>query len=380
MSALESSDRFGLYQSVVRRLLFRLDPEMAHHLTIQACRAAGMVPGVASVTRRLCDIHDEALQITVAGLSFANPIGLAAGWDKNGQATRVSDQLGFGFTEIGSVSAEASTGNPKPRLFRLPNDHALIVNYGLPNEGAIRIAKRLRKHVPRNPRGANIVATNHSADAPACSPSKVMADYSTSSRQLQDGASYLTLNLSCPNAKDGRDFFSQPGRIHELLSSLKGADVSVPVFLKVPPSLLPRDHDRWLAESEEFPFVRGFVFNLAPGKPEWLRMRASAEMVDGMPGAVSGTPVCAHMNQCIAALYSRMDRQRYSIIGSGGVFTADDAWQKICLGASLIQIYTALIYHGPRVARRINQGLLRKMREHGYHQISDAIGTANPDP
>ncbi|NJM55977.1 MAG: quinone-dependent dihydroorotate dehydrogenase, partial [Verrucomicrobiae bacterium] len=150
----------SLYTTLLRPLLFRLAAETAHHLTVEACRVGGAVPGVAALSRRCLEFTAPELQIEAVGWSFANPIGLAAGWDKSGRALRMIDSMGFGFAEIGSVSARPSRGNPKPRLFRLPQDRAIIVNYGLPNDGAEIVAQRLAAHHPRHPLGVNIVKTN----------------------------------------------------------------------------------------------------------------------------------------------------------------------------------------------------------------------------
>lgn len=369
---MDKDKTFGYYKSILRPLLFRLNPETAHHLTVQACRLAGRLPGVGKLTQKSFGFASDELKVEVAGLSFPNPIGLAAGWDKNGVAVRLLDRLGFGFNEIGSISAEASSGNPKPRLFRAADDRAVVVNYGLPNDGAAIISRRLAKYRVQVPLGVNVVTTNYGPMGKARTAEQIFDDYATSVSLVQDHASYLTLNLSCPNASDGKDFFAQPGHIEQLLSRLDECQITIPVFLKLPPIDSSREHDRWLAESDEFAFVRGFMFNLAPGKPDWLTFQSRAPKV---VGAVAGAPVSAQMNRCISGLYRRMDQQRFAIIGGGGVFTGDDAWQKIRLGASLIQVYTALIYCGPGVVRSINEGLLAKMQQHGFRQLSEAVGT-----
>lgn len=362
-----------IYESVARPALFRLNPETVHHGSVRACHVAGVVPGLARLTRKLFDFSAEELKIEIAGIPFPNPIGLAAGWDKDGLALRMLDQLGFGFIEIGSVSAQSSAGNPKPRLFRLPSDQAIVVNYGLPNDGAAKIASRLKQINPRVPRGVNLVTTNRGPHTSPGSPDEILEDYATSVTLVQEHVAYLTLNLSCPNARDGKDFFAQPGNIHELMSRLACCPITVPIFLKMPPVDSAREHDRWLWEVDEFPFVKGFLFNLAPGKPDRLSLHPAAR---AMPGAVAGAPIREKHNRCIQALYSRMDRDRYAIIGGGGVFNADHAWEKIQLGASLVQIYTALIYHGPSVTKRINEGLLHKMRQYGFRHLGEAVGTS----
>ncbi len=156
----EKESGLNLYANILRPLLFRLNAETAHHGTVEACRWLGAIPGAAALARTMWETRIPTLNVEVAGLRFANPIGLAAGWDKSGRALRMIDALGFGFAEIGSVSARPSLGNPKPRLFRLPADRAIVVNYGLPNDGAEVVAERLTRYRPQHPLGVNIVKTN----------------------------------------------------------------------------------------------------------------------------------------------------------------------------------------------------------------------------
>ena len=367
----------NLYTTLLRPLLFRLDAEQAHHLTVEACHRLGAVPGAAAMSRAVFEAPETSLRTEVAGLSFANPLGLAAGWDKSGRALRMTECLGFGFSEIGSVSARPSMGNPKPRLFRLPTDRAIIVNYGLPNDGAEVVAQRLAAHRPQHPLGVNIVKTNDGPDAPPASDDEILSDYERSVSLLHPHAGYLSLNLSCPNAKGGKDFFAQPGTITRLLERLAPMNITCPVFLKIAPRDDPAEHKRVLMECDAFAFIKGFCFNLAPGKPETLEFTTAHETFAHQPGAVAGKPVEALINRCIAGIYTRMDRQRYSIIGTGGVFTAEDAFRKIRLGASLVQLYTALIYEGPAVVKTITLGLARLLEHDGFSSIAAAIGSAH---
>jgi dihydroorotate dehydrogenase (fumarate)/dihydroorotate dehydrogenase len=366
----------SLYSTLVRPLLFRLDAEKAHHLTVEACRVAGAVPGVPQLARACLEFNAPELEIEVAGLRFANPIGLAAGWDKSGRAVRMLDALGLGFAEIGSVSARTSAGNPKPRLFRLPEDRAILVNYGLPNDGAEAVARRLAAHRPRRPLGVNIVKTNDGPAAPPCGEHEILADYVRSVALLHPHAGYLALNLSCPNAEGGKDFFAAPGSITRLLECLRPLNVSCPVFLKVAPNPDPAVIERIVAEAEPFPLVRGFIFNLPSGRPGTLRFNTPRHSFAHQPGAVAGPPVATLINTCIRELHQRMPPGRFAIIGAGGVFTAADAYEKIRLGASLVQLYTALVYEGPGVIRRIQRGLVERLKRDGFASVREAIGTA----
>lgn len=365
------------YRSMIRPLLFCLDAEFVHHGTVETCRWLGKLPGVPQLTRAILETSDPILRTEVAEMSLLNPLGLAAGWDKSGRALQMTQCLGFGFSEIGSISARPSRGNPQPRLFRMPTERAIIVNYGLPNDGAEVVAQRLSAHRPRHPLGVSIVKTNDGINAPYASEDEILADYERSTILLHPHASYLSLNLSCPNAKGGQDYFAQPGSITRLLQRLAPLGIDCPVFLKIAPHDDLAEHERVLAECEAFPFVRGFCFNLPAGKPDTLQFGAPGGTMLQRPGAVAGKPVEALINRCIAGLYSRMDQRRYSIIGAGGIFTAEDAYRKIQLGASLVQLYTALIYEGPGVAKQIAQGLAHLLRRDGFASVAEAVGSAH---
>jgi dihydroorotate dehydrogenase (fumarate)/dihydroorotate dehydrogenase len=367
----------SLYRSLIRPCLFRLDAETAHHGTVEACRWLGAVPGLPMVTRRLFEVRDPRLATEVAGLRFENPIGLAAGWDKSGRALRMLDAMGFGFAEIGSISARPSRGNPSPRLFRLTADRAILVNYGLPNDGAEVVAARIAAHRPRHPLGVNLVKTNDGPAAPPCDLDEVLADYEGSARLLHRDASYLALNLSCPNARDGIDLFAQPGNITRLLERLAPLDLRGPVFLKLAPRDDPAEHERILAECNPFPFVRGFLFNLSSGKPPSLHMTSPRERWADRPGAIAGAPVASLLERCLAGMFKRMDRRRHVLIGGGGIFTAEEAYRKIRLGASLVQLYTALVYEGPTLVPRICRDLARLLERDGFRSVADAVGTAD---
>ena len=364
-----------LYPSLLRPLIFRFDAETMHDRAIRAGRIAGSVGAVRSALSALYRFSDPRLETEVCGVRFPNPVGLAAGFDKSGCAVEGLAAMGFGHLEIGSISADPSAGNPRPRLFRLPLDRAVVVHYGLQNEGASAVASRLKTVRLPIPLGINIVKTNRGIDAPPDSDEEILADYVRSVHALKDAGDYLCLNLSCPNTEMGRDFFSEPGNTVRLMQALSGLEIRCPVFLKVSPLGGVRAIETVLEAASGVEFVSGFVFNLAPGKPEALR--TSRHVLDAMPGAVAGKPVEAQMNACIREMYRRMDRDRYRIIGIGGVFSAEDAYRKIRLGASLVQLLTALIYEGPGVVRRINRGLCELLERDGFSCISEAVGTGD---
>ncbi len=363
-----------LYQTVIRRALFHFDPEWAHDRAIQAGRLLGAVKVVRPFLSALSGFSDPRLETEVCGIRFPNPLGLAAGFDKSGRACEVLAALGFGHIEIGSVSAEPSQGNPKPRLFRLPRDRAIIVHYGLQNDGADAVAARLASKRLAIPLGINIVKTNRGKTAAPESDDEIIGDYTRSVRILKNVGDYICLNLSCPNTEMGRDFFSDQRNTVRLLTALSELDIRCPVFLKVSPLGGVRAIEELLAAVEGVSYVSGFVFNLPPGKPDTLR--TPRHIVELMPGAVSGKPVERLINECIGETYRRMNRSRYRLIGVGGVFSAEDAYLKIRLGASLVQLLTAMIYEGPGLVRKINRGLCQLLERDGFSNVAEAVGTA----
>ena len=202
-------------------------------------------------------------------------------------------------------------------------------------------------------------------------------DYVSSLQQLMDRGDYLCLNLSCPNTPEGRGFFADGDRLRRLLDAAGALPVTKPLFLKIAPFRSVAALESFLAAVEPATFVRGFAINLASGKPAGLS--ASPEKLQRMPGAVSGRPSAGAANMAIREIYRHMDRQRYCIIGTGGVFSAADAYEKIRLGASLVQLMTGLIYEGPGIAKAINQGLAGLLERDGFRSVSEAVGVDSLD-
>jgi dihydroorotate dehydrogenase len=359
----------NLYSTLIRPLAFRLDPERAHHFAIAAGASLGWAAGPM---RAATAVRDARLATRIAGLDFPTPIGLAAGFDKSGTASRALAGLGFGAVEIGSVSVDPSEGNPKPRLWRMVEDEAIVVHYGLPNEGASAIAERLKHtHLPV-PLGVNLVVTNRGPRAASLKAYQIIGEYADGAKSMAPFADYLMLNLSCPNTADGHDFFADAGHLKACLDVLAAAKLHVPVFLKVSPLGGIAAIERVLAAADAHDFVSGFMFNLPPTKPDGLR--TATETLRTMRGAVSGPPAARLADFCIRETFRRMDRKRHVLVGAGGVFTAEDAYAKIRLGASLVQLLTALIYRGPGVVHDITAGLARLLERDGVKNVSDAVG------
>ena len=362
----------SLYRPLVRPLLFSADAESVHGMAIRAAELASSSPWLCSAVERRHRVESVRLTVEIAGLRFRSPLGLAAGFDKSARAVPFLAALGFSHIEVGSISADPSAGNPKPRLFRIPKDRGIVVNYGLPNDGAEVVAQRLSSLRARAPLGINIVSTNRGVSSAIETDEAVIGDYLQSVRRLQPMAEYLCLNLSCPNTREGRGFFHEPARLSALLRELDASGLRKPLFLKVAPFQSVADLENFLGTVEPARCVTGFSVNLPPGKPAGLKTAAS--QLNTIPGAVSGPIAAAAADRTLRELYRRMDRSRYRLIGSGGVFTGEDAYRKIRLGASLVQLMTALIYEGPGIAARINRELVRLLERDGVAHVADVVG------
>ena len=350
-----------LYRAVVRPLLFRADPERVHDATVRAAELASRSRAACRLVSARRRAAVPRLATEVAGLRFSTPLGLAAGFDKSARAVPLLSALGFGHVEVGSVSVEPSAGNPRPRLFRLPDERAIVVHYGVPNDGAARVAERLGRPRPAGvPLGVNVVSTNR-GPGESETDEAVLSDYVASVRRLQPLADYVCLNLSCPNTRDGQGFFADRARLRALLERLGEAGVDRPLFIKVAPFASVGELESFVAAVEPPAFVSGFSVNLPPGTRTDL------------PGAVSGPPAAAAALRTVAELFEA-SRGRWAIVGSGGVSTAADAHRMIRAGASLVQLYTALVYEGPGVVGWVTDGLAELLARDGFGRVGDAVG------
>ena len=358
----------GAYRRVLKPLFFARDPERVHDLMT----ATGACMGRHAATRRLARVlfsyAHPSLEQTMFGLRFVNPIGLAAGFDKNAELTDILPDVGFGFAEIGSVTGEPCEGNPKPRLWRLPASQSLLVYYGLKNDGCEAIAARLTGRRFRIPVGISVAKTNSTATVETAAG---IADYVKAFRTVHDVAGYVTVNISCPNAFGGEPF-TDPGKLDLLLAAIDRLAPTKPVFLKLPADLAPGELDALLDVSTSHR-VDGYICSNLTKRRENPRV---IERDVPTKGGLSGKPTELLANALISHCYRRL-HGRAVIVGCGGVFTAEDAYEKIRLGASLIQMITGMIYRGPQVVSEINQGLVRLLKRDGYTNVSQAVGAAH---
>ena len=362
-----------LYRSVLRPLLFRLPPERAHEV---ASDALGLLLATKWARRAAARRFGRAPfgELRRFGLTFKNPVGLAAGFDKNGTAAEFLAALGFGFIEVGTVTHHAQPGNPRPRLFRLPLDRALINRAGFNNHGAEAVAQRLAQHRPDCVLGLNIGKSR------AVALEDATADYLASFELVSALADYLVVNVSSPNTPNLREL-QRPEALTALLSALQrrnqemaGAHPSrrpVPLLVKIAPDLTDADLES-IVEIAERAGLSGIIATNTTTSRAGLTTPADEVAACGA-GGLSGAPLRARSTEMIATLY-RLTRGRMTIIGVGGVFTAEDAWEKISAGASLIQLYTGFIYEGAGVARDINEGLAEIVSRRGFRTLDEAVG------
>jgi dihydroorotate dehydrogenase len=358
-----------MYEKILKPILFRLDPEHVHDFFVWFGAVLGGSPPTRWIVRAFCDYDHPALHTRVLGIDFKNPIGLAAGFDKDVRLTKIIPSVGFGFMEVGAVTHHPYEGNKGLRLARLVSDRSLIVYYGLKSIGAEAVLKKLPRLHFTVPVGINIAKTNR---ADIKGPLSVEA-YAATYRMLGKYFAYVTLNVSCPNAQDGC-MFQDPKLLDGLLAAIAKEKKACPVLLKISTHLTEQEVDGILAVAAKYDFVDGFVVGNLSKRRDILDLQSPKEQLDLIPdGGISGKPVRELSTRIIRHIY-RASHGKYTIIGLGGVFTAEDAYQKIKAGASLVQIITGLIYGGPTAVKKINRGLVALLARDGYAHIADAVG------
>lgn len=358
------------YRRALRPFLFAQDPEAAHERTIEMLSTIGQL-GLPLSHRPFT--HAQ-LRVSVAGLDFPNPIGLAAGCDKNAHAVTVWPRFGFGCVEVGTVTAQPQPGNPKPRLFRLPEHGALVNRLGFNSEGSEVVARRLarlRRHGRKLPVP---LAINIGKTRRVTGDEETLEDYRTSFRQLAPLADLFVVNVSSPNTPGLRQW-QERDHLSALLSVLmeEGRTLAtkrglrpVPLFVKISPDMADADMDDVIEVALDLGIAGIVATNTTIAREGAL---AQANEVGGL----SGRPLRARATEVVRYLYRHLEG-RLPIIGVGGIFTPEDAYTRLQAGASLLQLYTGMIYEGPFLPRALNTGLLRLMERDGVRHVSDLVG------
>jgi dihydroorotate dehydrogenase len=364
------------YKKLLKPLFFRLNAENAHHLMIQSLSNAKKIPGGLLLFKMMYGMskHPE-LNVKLGGVEYPNPIGLAAGLDKNAMAVNAFSSIGFGFIEVGTVTPRAQPGNPLPRLFRLPSDTALINRMGFNNVGAERMAMNLKTAKPYIiPIAVNIGKNKDTANEDA------VEDYRACIRLLYTEGDFFVVNISSPNTPGLRNL--QHGEdLRNLLEAVKD-EMSLqrkkhggnnkPIWVKIAPDV-SNEELNYMIETIVQSGIFGVIATNTTLSREGLSHKHASEA-----GGLSGKPLTSRSTEIIRQIYKQTKGQ-LPIIGSGGIFTAEDAYVKIRAGASLVEIYTALIYEGPELIKRLNLGLLQFMRKDGFTHISQAVGADHPN-
>ena len=356
------------YRRLGRPLVFRLDPERAHEMVI------GGLERLAPMARGGRGHEDPRLAQDLLGLRFPNPVGLAAGFDKYARAVPWWPALGFGFAEVGTVTARPQEGNPKPRIVRLPEDEALINRLGFNNAGAEATALQLAAWeraglLHRIPLGVNI---GRSRDTP---PEAAAEDYLESLRRLRAFADYLVVNVSSPNTPGLRDLQEREA-LERLLGTLVAEEraiaaggAPVPLLVKIAPDLDEAALEAIVGIAADAG-AAGVVVANTTVRREGLR---SPPELAAQPGGLSGRPLRARSTALVRAA-ARAAGGRLLVVGVGGIFGPADAWEKLLAGASLVQVYTGLVYEGPAVARRIARGIAERLERVGAESVADVVG------
>ena len=347
----------------VRRAFFLVPAERIHTWVFAALRAGTAPLPLRRLLKKQLAPHDPVLASTVFGVRFPGPMGLAAGFDKNGVGLDTWGALGFGYAEVGTVTAQAQPGNPPPRMFRLPDDRALLNRLGFNNNGAGELALRLARHTPDVPIGVNIGKTKI---VPA---ERAVDDYRASARLVGPLAAYLVVNVSSPNTPGLRDLQAVES-LRPILTAVK-EETSTPVLVKIAPDLSDSDVDE-IADLAVELGLAGIVATNTTVSREGLATPGVDELG---PGGISGAPLARRSAEVLRRLYKRVG-DRLVLISVGGIETADDAWDRIISGASLLQGYTGFIYGGGLWVKHIHDGIARRLHEGGFASLADAVGSA----
>ncbi len=342
--------------AAARPLLFSLPAETAHRAVHRLLRTVQQTPLQRALAARYT-VTDDRLHTEAFGQHVPNPVGVAAGFDKNAHLPPALQALGFGFVEVGGVTAQPQAGNGRPRLFRLREDEALVNRMGLNNDGADAVGDRLATLEADVPVGVNIAKSEH------VSRERAPGDYRDTYEQVT-AADFFVVNVSCPNSQGFAELQSRAA-MADIFAELVDAGAS-PLLVKLSPDLPEPAVADALELVAEFDLDGVVTTNTSTDRPDSLRSHNSDER-----GGLSGKPIADRATEMVRFVAERVD---VPVVGVGGVATAEDAYEKIRAGASVVQLYTSLVYEGPSVARDINRGLLELLERDGFDSVDEAVG------
>ncbi|AFZ45065.1 dihydroorotate oxidase A [Halothece sp. PCC 7418] len=375
-----------MYKTFVRPLLFsrlKADPEWLHNHSMNLLQwleknqdrfPANLI--LQQVASQWC-YSEKRLSQTLWGITFPNPLGLAAGFDKNGVAASIWDRLGFGYTELGTVTEHPQPGNPRPRLFRLLEDEAALNRMGFNNEGSQALAECLQKQAQRERKAPWGINLGKSKITPL---EEAASDYRTSFLRLRDWGDYFVVNVSSPNTPGLRSL-QDSAQLSLILEAIQSNNPDQkPILVKIAPDLTWDAIREVLTIATQYQLAGMIATNTTIAR-EGLKTKVLAKTgkpVTEEAGGLSGKPLRDRATEIIRFIYDETEG-KLPIIGVGGIFTAEDAWEKITAGATLLQVYTGWIYEGPLMPRRVMAGLTQKLDEHGLLSLSDAVGLSHRD-
>ncbi|AIU67595.1 quinone-dependent dihydroorotate dehydrogenase [Vibrio coralliilyticus] len=359
---------------IARPLIFLMDPEDAHYMFKKVGVFMGSNPLTRGLTGLLFDYNHASLKTKVDGIEYRNPVGLSAGFDKDGELTKIYPSIGFGLAELGSFTGEVCPGNPGKRLFRMVKSKSILVWYGLNNQGAEKISSRLQgTNFGRLKVGINAAKSNIT---PEFDLQESIEDYTKTMSLFKDIGDYYTINISCPNTQDGEPFVD-PSNLDALLIAVNEHRVEGrPIYVKLAADLELEEINTIVDKCVEHNIDGVVLTNLA--KPAFNQEYVKEEL-PYHKGAMSGLPLQRISTNVIRHVYRRT-RGELTIIGVGGVFTAKDAYEKITSGASLLHMITTMIFDGPQNINEINRGLVKLLKADGFNSIEEAVGSRNPLP
>ena len=363
-----------MYKLLFSAVFRRMPAETAHRVGFALIRWAASLPGCARLLRRCLAPRDPVLRVRAFGRELPGPLGLAAGFDKDAVGVCALGALGFAFVEVGTVTAQPQSGNPRPRLFRLPADRALVNRMGFNNHGAAEVAARLQSR-PRS--GQEVVVGANIGKTKVTPQSAAADDYAHSARLLSPGADYLVINVSSPNTPGLRDL-QAVGELRTLIAAVQNASQvagcgDIPLLVKIAPDLADEDLDA-IADLAVELGLAGLIATNTTVSRDHLTSPA-AEIAAAGAGGLSGPPLQPLALHVLRRLRARVG-DRLVLVAAGGIETPDDAWERIRAGATLLEGYTGFIYGGPLWPRRVHSGLASRAREAGFASVQDAVGTS----
>lgn len=345
-----------MYKLLIRPLLFLIDPERVHHLVFKLLQVKGKIPGVKSILAALFQFEHPSLERQILGLRFKNPVGLAAGFDKDAKLIDELSCFGFGFIEIGTLTPKPQPGNDKPRLFRLPADHALINRMGFNNEGVLASVARLKN------RKSNVIVGGNIGKNKITPNEQALDDYAYCFEALYPYVDYFVINVSSPNTPGLREL-QEKEPLRKLLSYVKSLSLSKqkikPVLLKIAPDLTTSQLDDIIEILRETKTDGIIATNTTISRDGLTTEKNTVEKIGN--GGLSGKPLTSRSTEVIRYLREKLGKS-FPIIGVGGIMNEQDAVEKINAGADLIQLYTGFVYEGPALIKRINKALLKNLK------------------